>query len=235
MVYSILVVNPNSSTSVTDNLKNILVNPPLVEFEFYTGPPESPKEINGHETSVLSEKAVLPDLLAKGSIDKHDGFLICCYSDHPLIHSLGKLTDKPVIGIMQATLLYALLNPSVTKLFILTSVNEWEPLLDKAITDFVGADSFPVRKFQRTKGLDVSVLSLSDPEEYAKITTRVTDILHSEYAQDGIDCVLLGCAGMAGLDEKLASTFPGVQFIDSVKIGVEFLTGLIRFQSNQKA
>lgn len=229
MVYSILIINPNSSVSVTNNLKDILIKPPQVQFDFYTAPPEAPKEINGNETSILSEKAVLPDLLEKGAIDKYDGFLICCYSDHPLIHSLGKHTDKPILGIMQATLLYALLNPSVSKLFILTSVNEWEPLLDKAITDFVGASDFPSKKFQKTKGLDVSVLSLSDPEEYSKISTRVTDILKREYAEDNINCVLLGCAGMAGLDEKLNESFPEVQFIDSVKVGVEFLAGLIRF------
>lgn len=229
MVYSILIINPNSSVSVTNNLKDILISPPQVHFEFYTAPPGAPKEINGNETSILSERAVLPDLLEKGSIDEYDGFLVCCYSDHPLIHSLGKHTDKPILGIMQATLLYALLNPSVRKLFILTSVNEWEPLLDKAITDFVGANEFPSKKFQKTKGLDVSVLSLSDPEEYSKISTRVSDILAKEYADDNINCVLLGCAGMAGLDEKLHESFPGVQFIDSVKVGVEFLTGLIRF------
>lgn len=229
MVHSILIINPNSSVGVTNNLKDILIKPPQVQFEFYTAPPEAPKEINGNETSILSEKVVIPDLLEKGTIDKHDGFLVCCYSDHPLIHSLGKHTHKPILGIMQATLLYALLTPSVSRLFILTSVNEWEPLLDKAITDFVGASEFPTKKFQKTKGLDVSVLSLSDPEEYSKISTRVKDILNKEYAHDNINCVLLGCAGMAGLDEKLNESFPEVQFIDSVKVGVEFLTGLIRF------
>lgn len=42
-------------------------------------------------------------------------------------------------------------------------------------------------------------------------------------------CVLLGCAGMAGLDKKLGNTFPGIKFIDSVKIGVQFLESLVRF------
>ena len=42
----------------------------------------------------------------------YDGYLVCCYSDHPLVYSLGKLTKKPVMGIMQATLLFALLQPT---------------------------------------------------------------------------------------------------------------------------
>ncbi|ODV78433.1 uncharacterized protein CANTADRAFT_90781 [Suhomyces tanzawaensis NRRL Y-17324] len=222
--------NPNSSESVSANLAKILVAPPNVKFHFYTAPADAPKEISGHETSILSEQVVLPDLLSKDVLSKYDGFLIGCYSDHPLIHSLGKHTHKPILGIMQATLLYSLLNPSVTKLFVLTSFNEWEQLLDRGITDFVGnpTDVFPFGKFQRTQALDISVLSLSDPSEYAKIETRVNEVLQL-YKDDAINCVLLGCAGMAGLDEKLAASFPGVLFVDSCKIGVELLTSLVRF------
>lgn len=228
MTSKILIVNPNSSESVTGNLKNILLAPPQIEFEFYTAPSLAPKEISGTETSIQSEKIVIEDLSKREDLNSYDGFLICCYSDHPLIYSLAKFTDKPILGIMQATLLYSLLNPSIRKLFILTSFSEWGPLLDKGIEDFVGCSNFPGSKFQRTKALNVSVLSLSDPREYAKIFNRVNTILKEEYSNDNIDCVLLGCAGMAGLDEKLTADFPHIKFIDSVKAGVEFLNTLIR-------
>lgn len=228
MTLSLLVVNPNSSEKVTTNLEKILVAPPGVDLTFYTAPSSAPKEIDGNHTSILSEHSVLPDLLAKDVASKYDGFLICCYSDHPLIYSFGKHTKKPILGIMQATLLYSLLNPSVNKLFILTSVDEWELILDNAITSFIGTTEFPAKKFQKTKALNVSVLNLSDPNEFAKIYNKVKKFL-DEYANDSIDCVLLGCAGMAGLDSKLTEAFPGIQFIDSVKIGVELLTGLVRF------
>lgn len=230
MSIKILVVNPNSSQKVSDNLAKILSAPPLVEFTFYTGPASAPKEINGTQTSIESEQVVLPDLLDKNVIEKYDGFLICCYSDHHLIHSLGKHTKKPILGIMQATLLYSLLNPSLHKLFILTSVSEWEPLLDQAIIDFIGtSQEFPTKKFQKTKALNVSVLDLSNEEEFAKIKNKVDHFVNVEYANDHIDCILLGCAGMAGLDSKLSQAFPQIQFIDSVKVGVEFLTSIIRF------
>ncbi|CAH2353372.1 protein Dcg1p [[Candida] railenensis] len=229
MSISILVINPNSSEKVTKNLEAILKPPPYTIFDFYTAPPDGPPEITP-ELSELSAKVALPDLLAKDVINKYDGFLVCCYSDHPLVYHLAKHTSKPILGIMQATLLYALSQASVNKSFILTSVNEWEPVLDKGITDFVGSDSFPYKKFQKTKGLDVNVLSLSDPQEFAKIVNRVKSIF-DEYKADKIDCVLLGCAGMAGLDEKLTEAFPNVQFIDSVKVGVDLLGGLIRFKS----
>jgi len=225
---SILVINPNSSQKVTDNLEKILVAPPGIELAFYTGPPEAPKEIDGERTLRLSEKAVLPDLLKKNLHTKYLGYLVCCYSDHPLVHSLAKETKAPVLGIMQATLLYSYANARLNKSFVLTSTSGWNALLDAAIVSFTGTDTFPSKKFQRTRALDVLVLSLSDPEEFKKITDRVEKFLH-EYRDDDIDCVLLGCAGMAGLDEKLTAKFPGIVFVDSVKIGVEFLTGLMHF------
>lgn len=228
----LLVINPNSSKKVTDNLATILHTPPGFTLHYYTAPEAAPKEISGEETSLLSEKVVLPDLLERNAHKEYDGYLICCYLDHPLVYSLGKHTNKPIMGIMQATLLYALLNPTVKKLFILTSFNEWEPLLDAGVHKFTVGDAkvdFPIGKFQRTKALDISVLSLNDPEEFQKIVDRVDSIINGEYK--GADCVLLGCAGMAGLDEKLSQKFPDVLFIDSTKIGVELLSSLVRFES----
>lgn len=228
---NLLVINPNSSQSVTKNLESILVAPPEVKLHFYTAPPEAPKEISGTETSISSAVICLPDLLQLQSSNNYDGFLVGCYSNHPLIESLAKNTKKPTLGIMQATLLYSILNPSISKLFILTSYTEWEPLLDALVCDIVGNSpgQFPSQKFQKSKGLNVSVLSLADPTEFAKIENRVTDILNGEYKNDNIDCILLGCAGMAGLDTKLAASFPHIQFIDCLKVGVELLTSLVRF------
>lgn len=223
---SILVINPNSSQKVTENLKNTIAPPPNVELAFYTAPDTSPKEIDGAETLAISEKAVLDDILPKKLLDHHDGFLVGCYSDHPLIESLASHTHKPVLGIMHATLLYAYANPAFNRLIIITSTEGWVKLLDDAITRFAGVGSFPYLKFQKTAALDVLVLNLSDPQEFLQICTRVRWILDLN-ASSPIDCVLLGCAGMAGLDDKLHEEFPNVRFVDSVKAGVQFLAALM--------
>lgn len=224
---SILIINPNSSVSVSNNLRLTITPPPGFSLEFYTAPPNAPKEISGTETLTQSEKAALPDILEKRLLDAHDGFLVACYSDHPLVALLAKHTRKPVLGIMQATLLYSYANARVQRLFVLTSTSGWLPLLDEAITKFAGAGHFPYEKFQKSRALDVLVLNLSDDSEFSKISERVSEFLR-EYASENIDCVLLGCAGMAGLDAKLHEKFPHIVFIDSVKAGVEFLTSLTR-------
>ncbi|KAI5960442.1 DCG1 [Candida pseudojiufengensis] len=225
----ILIINPNSSVKVTNNLKDILKVPKGVELSFYTAPSSAPKEITGNETSKLSEEIVLNDIKESDISKDYDGFMVCCYSDHPLIKSLSELSKKPVMGIMQATLLYTLSNPNVKKSFILTSTKEWEPILDSGIVDFFGLKEFPKDRFQKTIGLDINVTNLADEKQYGEIKTKLNYILNDLYSNDHINCVLLGCAGMAGLDSKLSIDFPGIYFIDSCKIATEFLTGLIRF------
>lgn len=229
---TLLVINPNSSKKVTDDLERTVVAPPDVVLEFYTAPAASPKEITGTETSIKSGEIVLEDLVKKGLLKKYDGYLVCCYSDHPLVHSIPSQTAKPVLGIMQATLLYSLLRSSPKKLFVLTSGKDWNPLLDQAIVDFFGCGTFPLNKFQKTQSLDIEIVSLNDERNFAEVTAIVRQLLEVKYAADDIDCVLLGCAGMAGLDSKLTEVLPHIQFVDSVKIGVELLVALARFRPN---
>ncbi|RCK57710.1 Uncharacterized protein C1F7.10 [Candida viswanathii] len=225
----ILVINPNSSYKVTRNLEKTVHAPESVKLHFYTAPSDSPAEITP-KNSLCSESAVLKDFTTNEALKEYDAFLVCCYSDHPLVQSLAQITHKPVLGIMQATLLYALLMAD-TKLFILTSTSDWEPVLDQGIIDFVGTDGFPPRRFYKTRGLNVNVTNLADEEQFAKIY-KVTKAILEEY--DDTKCVLLGCAGMAGLDKKLGDAFPGIRFVDSVKVGVQFLESLVRFDRDNK-
>ena len=111
MTVKILVINPNSSEKVTKNLEKQLLNRKMFNCFLYRSIRFTKR--NHPTTSLQSEKAVLEDF--KVNIEdrlNYDGYLVCCYSDHPLVYSLGKLTKKPVMGIMQATLLFALLQPT---------------------------------------------------------------------------------------------------------------------------
>lgn len=223
----VLVINPNSSEKVTGDMEAILAHNSGIDYDFYTAPSAAPKEISGTETSIKSERVVLPDLVDKRLLN-YDGYLVCCYSDHPLIYSLKTYTSKPIMGIMHGTLLYSMMNPSLQKSIIITSFSSWEPILDEAIMKFFDTDKFPSNRMAATKSLDINVVNLNNPETFQAIVGRVALILKGDAA---IDCVLLGCAGMVGLDAKLAAQFPGIKFIDGDKISMELLTSLIRFES----
>ena len=75
---SLLVINPNSTESLTDGLREVLVPPPGTELTFYTAPSNAPPSINDWTTGVQSGAACFADIQGKGLIDKYDGFLVCC-------------------------------------------------------------------------------------------------------------------------------------------------------------
>lgn len=216
----ILIINPNSSTKVTNDIKHV-ISSDTVDFEFYTAPSSAPLEIDNDDTAKISESVVLPDLLSGHYLDRFDGFLVGCFSNHPLIQSLKQYTSKPIMGIMQACLTYHLVNNHNS--IIITSFKSWEPLLDTAIKEFYRTKELPAN-IRPTKSFDINVSNLNSPEVFGEIVDKTREIIG-----DDINCVLLGCAGMAGLDEKLLEKFPGVVFVDSVKIGVEVLVSLVKF------
>ncbi|KAH3673333.1 hypothetical protein WICMUC_003793 [Wickerhamomyces mucosus] len=221
MSLNLLIINPNSSESVTTNLANLLTEPEGIVFHYFTAPENAPKEIDGYEETVIaSTEACIPSL--ERIKDQYDGFLVCCYSDHPLIYKLRNITSKPVLGIFQASLVYSL-SKSPSKFGILTSTTSWESILDKSVVDFFGGVKIPL--FNGTIAANVNVLKLGDPKYYSLLEER-TKIL----VERGSEIILLGCAGLSGLEPKLKKSFPGVQFIDTVKIGSELLVSFSRFE-----
>lgn len=80
---ALLVINPNSTASVTDGLRAILPPPPGVTLDFYTAPPTAPPAISDATTGVLSAAACFADISARGLLDAYDGFLVCCCASPP--------------------------------------------------------------------------------------------------------------------------------------------------------
>lgn len=220
----LLIVNPNSSVSMTENLERILPTPPECELSFFTGPPEAPREIDGAETAHQSARACFPGV--QKLLGAVDGVLVCCYSDHPLIYMLRKETSKPVLGIFQASLSYATAQ-SPSRYGILTSTSSWEPLLDASVQDFFGGVTSPL--FTGTVAANINVLKLNEPEYFDQLVQRAAIVVRDHDSQ----VVLLGCAGLSGLEKKLEARFAdrNVRFIDSVKFGAEMLNTLVRFDT----
>lgn len=78
MSLTLLIINPNSSRSVTEGLEDVLRPPPGIKLEYYTAPSSAPDSIMDITTGVLSGATCFEDLRSKGLIDIYDGFLVCC-------------------------------------------------------------------------------------------------------------------------------------------------------------
>jgi Asp/Glu/hydantoin racemase len=235
MTISILVINPNSSQVITDGLEKALSGTnnvvPGVSLSYFTAPSDGPPSINDVVTSVQSAAVSFRGLTTESTgstlLDKHDAFLVCCFSDHPLIHMLRESTEKPVCGIFEAAIAHAL--TSARSFGVLTTVPGALDLLGTGVRNFLGAHKSDRYAGSVASGLGVVELQEGD-RDHVFGSIRVKSV---ELVKMGAKAVLLGCAGMTGMEEVVKqgvreAGLGEVRVIDGAKAGVETLASLVR-------
>ncbi|KDR76367.1 hypothetical protein GALMADRAFT_247806 [Galerina marginata CBS 339.88] len=223
---SLLVINPNSSQSVTAGLREVLSPPPGVVLKFYTAPSNAPPSINDATTGVLSGAACFADIQAKNLIDEYDGFLVCCFSDHPLTHMLRENTQKPAMNILESAVTQSLLIGQ--RFGIITTGTGYKYIHYTEVRNFLGATS---ERFAGlvTTGLGVVELREGDRQHVEKKVKEGS----AKIAAKGADVIILGCAGMAGMEGLVRqgvveAGLPPVRIVDGAKAGIQILAGLAR-------
>ncbi|CAE6474098.1 unnamed protein product [Rhizoctonia solani] len=231
----ILVINPNSSQSMTESLvKMFQTSPPPahVTLSFFTGPTECPKSIDDEKGCHASAAACLSLLLPGVHAHEYDAYLVACYSEHPLP---GLLRDAsggrtPALGIFEASVLYCLANTSpVEKFGIITTGKVWEALLTDALGHFVGAaGSVRFAGVMTTGYTAVELHQVPQADVYHKIGEAVKVLVEDR----GASAICLGCAGMVGMEEAiteaLGETWAGkVMIVDGVQVGVLLLISMV--------
>ncbi|TDL16941.1 hypothetical protein BD410DRAFT_754926 [Rickenella mellea] len=252
--YRILIVNPNSSQSMTDALRPVVEGLGYTSYSYFTAP-DGPVSINSTadiEESTSASLAALQSLLPT-----HSAVLIACYSAHPLVpalrHWLANHADpeqrrKPVLGIFEASVAAALqvcgtgIPGGGGSWGIISTGKVWEELLTNAVTGgSMGTEgeghgvqlSGLVAGFMgvETTGLSAAELHEADPQ---LVKTRVKEAVTRLLGRrENVTAVLLGCAGMAGMEGWVAEAVAeygaqGVSIIDGVKAGVGALQGWLR-------
>lgn len=216
---SVLIINPNCSQQVTENLKEILDPPPDITYKFFTAP-SGPSEVNSHTTGINS--AYLCFQAIHPVLKYHDAFLIASYGEHPLIGMLREHTNKPVLGIFEASILQSLAFGD-GKFAIITTTERGVPALDNAVFSLLGSRQNYVGAF--STGMDVLGLHEASPEFVKSKFGEAT----KEAVEGGARTLILGCAGMSGMDAAVKSHCPSnVRVLDAVVSGCEMVVGLLR-------
>jgi Asp/Glu/hydantoin racemase len=187
----------------------------------------------------------LPHLLPL--LDQHDGFLVACYSDHPLVWTLQQSTQKPVVGIFQASVAISLQLIFRHQTFGIVSTGDvWEGLLTNATYELIGfpgdnsggSDRASPFAGVETTGLNATELHSVPVSEVHKRIKEATKRLLDHNHHGDVRVICLGCAGMVGMEEivreacveKLGDpdgTSP-FRVVDGVKAGVGILQSLVR-------
>lgn len=202
--------------------------------------------INNEDDGLESAKAVFSDFASHLNYLNYDGYLVACYSIHPLISMLSKLlpnSTPPITGIFESSVSAALsLLPHPTaktyqKFGIVTTGKYWEKVLTEGVMDYLGCDiSTGSKRFKgvETTGLSASELHTYPPEEVRK---RMMDATKRLVKDGDVDVICLGCAGMAGMDAMVRAACieelgkergERVHIVDGVKGGIAILDGVVR-------
>jgi allantoin racemase len=215
----VLVVNPNTSREMTETIRTAAESAGyLVGVDVAVVHPESgPASIEGHFDEVVSAYWTLDCVLRV--VDDFDGVVVACYGAHPVIDALREAITAPVLGIMEASVLYAL--PLGARFSIVTTSPRWQPMLEEAVRA-LGVE----RRCASVRSTGLAVLDLErlPPQQ---VRARLADEARSAIERDGAEVIVLGCAGMAGLQESVAAA-TGVPVIDAVVAGVAMVSALAK-------
>jgi Asp/Glu/hydantoin racemase len=189
--------------------------------QYYTTA-DGPSSIDGVRTSIQSTAAALGPLIQGNALAGHDGFLVACYSAHPLVECLREMTSKPVMGIFQASIFWAL---SLGGRFgIVTTNQRWDYILTKSVHDLIGSNP----SFSRVVCTGYSAAEVHGDSNRNQVQRAMADAAQKLVREDHCDIIILGCAGMTGLEQTVRDAVgKNVTIIDGVVAGVHMLAGLI--------
>jgi allantoin racemase len=206
----IFVINPNTSVSMTDHIREALTPLKRTDTELTVVCPD-----RGPETveSAYDEAHAVPptlELVRKANEEGYNAIVLACFSD-PGLDAAKEISSIPVLGIEEASLhVAAMLGARFT---VLT------PRKERIASR---------REHVHAKGLDhflasVLCLDLSVAETDADPTgtkKRILDVAKRAVEEDGAEVIILGCGGMAGyapeIEEKL-----NVKVIDPTSVALK--------------
>ncbi|KAF4120063.1 Asp/Glu/hydantoin racemase [Geosmithia morbida] len=241
----ILVINPNSSGDMTLGMKTAvdkIVANRNIHVTYYTTPNSSPASINNDEDIKASDVAVYNAVSAGNpKLGEYDGILIACFSVHTLVTRLHDIsTCHSITGIFEASISTAqlLLRPHSSEAWgIVTTGKFWEKHLEDGVRSFLGQqDGSTSRNFAGvfSTGLNAGDFHVVPAAEVEK---RLRDAATRLFRSGNIKCVVMGCAGMAGLEKIIRSTAvevlgaeaaEGVYVVDGVVAGVLQLEEMVQ-------
>jgi allantoin racemase len=214
---SLLVINPNTTQAMTDEIGHVAraVAAPGTEIDCVS-PESGPRSIEGHADEVLAAYNTL-DLVAK-TRGQYDGYVIACFGD-PAIAACREVADVPVVGIAEAAFHMASL--VAYKWSIVTVLPRVKPFMEEVIHRN-GIEG----KCASIRCTPLTVLEIEADIERTK--RMMLDEARDAIENDGAEAILLGCAGLGPIDKTMQEAL-GVPVFDGTACAVTLLEGLHRY------
>ncbi|KAL8709625.1 MAG: hypothetical protein Q9220_005717 [cf. Caloplaca sp. 1 TL-2023] len=233
--------------------------PPTTTYTYLTAPsPHSPYSIDSTADTQTSTTATLSLPIFSPFNPKpfpYTAILIACFSPHPLVQELrARYPGVYVTGIFEAGVSVALQLRSAAprtsggeKVGIISTGPQWRGILSDALTaegdEGKGSPALALGKeysgrvFAGVETLGVSAGELHSQDETEEgeggVKSRVIEATERLLAHQEVGVIVLGCAGMVGMEEWVRDAAKGkgrgdVRVVDGVKAGVGVLQGCVR-------
>jgi len=204
----VLVINPNSTQSMTDGIVAIAraAAPPDVLVEGCTNE-SGPPAIQGEADGLAATPGVV-QRITRAAADGYAAAIIACFEDTGLTEA-GAAVPIPVLGIGQAAFHAAMIYGRFT---VVTTLPVSVPVIEQNIARYGLAGACA-----KVRASGLPVLSLeSDP---ATARTTLQDCARAAAAEDVANALVLGCAGMSAFGAAMTEA-SGLPAIDGVAAAI---------------
>jgi allantoin racemase len=211
----IMVINPNTSISMTDHLRKELgqIKRPDTELTVFC-PDKGPETIESAYDEAMATPPTL-ELVRKANREGYDAVILACFSD-PGLEAAKEISQIPVIGIEESSLHMAAM---VGAKFTVITPRKQRIASKREHVHLRGLKHF----LASVRSLDLSVAETdADPE---KTKRRVLEV-GKQAVEDGAEVIILGCAGMAGYGPEIESKLK-IKVIDPSAVALKVAEALV--------
>jgi len=216
----LLFINPNSTEAMTTAAVNtcqqfVAKDVTIIGATSSYGPPS----IEGYYDEVFSIPPMLEKInsFIKDQENPIDGVIIGCFDDTG-VDAARSMLDIPVIGLCQAAMQTATLISN--RFSIITTLSRSVPALRHLVSKYGYSEICP-----NVRSSEIPVLELEKSGSNAEEILSI-QIQHA-IEEDGAEAIVLGCAGMVNLTERLSDKF-GLPIVEGVVPAVNIVSCLVR-------
>jgi allantoin racemase len=212
----ILVVNPNTSASMTKRIGATARAVAASGVEILAANPMSgPVSIEGYFDEAFAVPGMIEEIV-KGEAAGAKAFIIACFDDTGLEAARCRVVG-PVIGVGEAA--FHLASLVAHRFSVVTTLSRSIAPIETNLMKY-GLD----RRCARVRACEVPVLALEDEASGAR--KKLSDEIRRAKNEDGAEAIVLGCAGMADLAASLTREHD-MPVIDGVVASVKLVESLV--------
>ena len=207
----ILIINPNSDPAMTEAIQKTANNFIFTDYEVTCKlTPGAPKFIETYEDELQAAPGMI-QLVRENQ--EFDAFIIACHDD-PNLDVIKEITTKPVIGIGEASMKMASMLGH--RFSVISTSKHSIPIKEEL-----------VRKYH----LQNVLASVRAPDEDMKKYNEekmYLEVAKLTIEEDMAEVIVLGCAGMTGLDKYLQNAL-NVPVLDGVVCALIIAMGFLKY------